>query len=215
MRINPLSQKEAEILDKKLIYNVGIPRIVLMENAGRGVADFIIKNTEVSERVIIVSGLGYNGGDGLVAARHLHIEGRKVTAFLAGRKDKAKDETVLQIRVLEGLGVKINEIAEVKDIGKISKRIGGSRFLIDALLGVGLKGDLRPLARGMIEYINSSGLKIVSVDIPSGLDTDNGLPHGAAVKADYTLAFQAPKKGSLTYSGRRFSGRIKVVKIGG
>jgi len=215
VKINSLSQKEAEILDKKLIYNIGIPRIVLMENAGRGVADFIIKNTKISECVIIISGPGYNGGDGLVAARHLHIAGRKVIAFLAGRKDRTKDETVLQIRILEGLGVKVKEIAEIKDTGKIAKRIGQTGFLIDAVLGVGLRGEVRPLAGGIIECINSSGLKIVSVDIPSGLDTDKGVPHGAAVKADYTLTFQAPKKGSLTYSGRKFSGKVKVVKIVG
>ena len=215
MVINSLSQEEAEILDKKLIYDVGIPRIVLMENAGRGVADFIIENTKISERIIVISGLGYNGGDGLVAARHLYIAGRKVSAFLAGRKDRAKDETVMQVRILKGLGVTVKEITEIKDIRKIQKLTGESKFLVDALLGIGLKGDLRPLARGMIEYINSSGLKIVSVDIPSGLDADKGLPHGTAVKADYTMTFQAPKKGSLTYLGRKFSGKIKIVKIGG
>ena len=107
------------------------------------------------------------------------------------------------------------EIAEIKDTGKIAKRIGQTGFLIDAVLGVGLRGEVRPLAGGIIECINSSGLKIVSVDIPSGLDTDKGVPHGAAVKADYTLTFQAPKKGSLTYSGRKFSGKVKVVKIVG
>ncbi|MDP8233280.1 MAG: NAD(P)H-hydrate epimerase [Candidatus Saelkia tenebricola] len=215
MKTNSLSQKKAEILDRNLIYNIGIPRIALMENAGRRVADCIIEHTKKDDQIIIIAGQGYNGGDGLVAGRHLHVEGRCVRVFFIGRKEKAKDETISQLRILERLGVKVQEITKSKDIKKITKHVSQARFLIDALLGVGLRGEVRPLAHEIIKYINSSGGKIVSVDIPSGLDVDKGIPLPVAVSADYTVTFQAPKKGMLTSSGKKFSGEVIVANIGG
>lgn len=210
-----LSLKAAQSLDNRAIYHFGIPRILLMENAGRKVAEFVISKTRQNQMITILAGPGYNGGDGLVAARHLKLEGRKVSVFMLGNISDTKDETAMQVRILENMGIRVIEIKSASDIGKLKKVVKKTTFLIDALLGIGLKGKVREPTHDLIEYINSIPIKKIAVDIPSGLDADNGNVHGIAVKADYTVTFQGLKRGLLTSEGKSYAGRIITTKIGG
>ncbi len=214
MKIKSLSLKEVENLDKKAIYSVGIPRIVLMENAGRNVAEFIMLKTLKSVPVVVLAGCGYNGGDGLVLARHLFVRGFSASIFIVGDKKKAKEETVVQMRILKELGLKVKNIETLKDIKILKQEIKKRSILVDALLGVGVKGQVREPVFGVIEYINSLKLPVFAVDIPSGIDANSGAPLGVAVKATYTVSFQGLKKGFFTSEGRKFCGRVIPCGIG-
>ncbi|MDD5613870.1 MAG: NAD(P)H-hydrate epimerase [Candidatus Omnitrophica bacterium] len=209
-----VSLKEANRLDNISIYKIGIPRIVLMENAGRAVAELIGLNFKKKPHVAAISGGGYNGGDAMVAVRHLTLSGFKVESFISGGIEKAKDETVMQARILQGLGIRVKEIVSDKDIKILERGIKRSDLIIDGLLGAGLKGEVREPNRTIIGLINNSGKNVVSVDIPSGLDGDTARVCGVCVKADHTVTFQAVKKGMLKPPGRYYSGRVTVADIG-
>lgn len=215
MKSELLSLSKAQFLDRRAIYKFGIARLVLMENAGRNVAEFILSSSPPSERIVILAGYGYNGGDGLVSARHLFLEGRKVSVFLFGNRYTAKDETIIQLRILKNMGLKVYMIAQQGELERAKVRIGKANFLVDALLGVGVKGKVRPLLHSLIEWVNSLRLKKVAVDIPSGLNPESGEAQGIALKADYTITFQGIKKGLLSREGRKYAGKVILTKIGG
>lgn len=202
----------AKYLDKRAIYKYGIPRMVLMENAGRAVAELVLKKAKPGERILILAGTGFNGGDGLVTARHIYLAGRKLGVILVGSRQRCKDETIVQLRILENMGLKVKE---TEDITYLKAQIKRYNFIVDALLGIGLKGRVREPVYSLIAYLNSLKIKKVSVDIPSGLDANSGRPLGIALRANYTVTFVAPKKGMLTALGRSHCGQLIVAGIGG
>ncbi|MDP8253862.1 MAG: NAD(P)H-hydrate epimerase [Candidatus Kaelpia aquatica] len=209
-----ISLKEAQRIDNRAIYELGVPRAALMENAGRGAAEILLKKIKGLGSVVVVSGAGYNGGDGLVAARHLHINGLRVKLFLVANTNKVKNETLVQLRVLEGLGLRASNIENVSDIKPLSLEIARADILIDALMGIGIKGEIREPQKSVIELINKSKIKVLSVDIPSGLDSDSGIVGTAAIKADWTVTFKDIKRGMVSGEGRRHCGKVYVRGIG-
>ncbi len=209
-----VSLKEAKQIDNCAIYKIGVPRIALMENAGRGVAEVLLKRIKISGSVIVVSGSGYNGGDGLVAARHLHINGLKVKTFLVADICRLKDETLIQLRVLEGLGLKIRSIEKISDIKCLRSEISNSDILIDALMGIGVNGDIREPQKSIIESISRSKIDVLSVDIPSGLDADSGEVRTVAIKANWTVTFKEVKRGMFSNEGRHYCGKVYKRGIG-
>ncbi|MFH0790579.1 MAG: NAD(P)H-hydrate epimerase [Candidatus Omnitrophota bacterium] len=208
-----LTARQAKDIDFKARNIFGISTLVLMENAGRAVAEEAVKILRHQRAAAIFCGKGNNGGDGFVAARHLLAYGIRPDIFLAGSISEVGNEAGINLEILLKLNQKIIEVKK-DNLTRIKNRISKRVLIIDALLGVGLKGDVRGVFRDLIEIINSSEAKILSVDIPSGLDATTGRILGCCVKADKTVSFTARKRGMVFGDGPRYCGRVIVKDLG-
>jgi NAD(P)H-hydrate epimerase len=194
--IRPISIQQAQAFDKQAQEKLGIPSIILMENAGRSVAEEAMKmRLATGDRrqatIAIVCGTGNNGGDGLVAARHLINAGMRVNVYLVGPKSKLKNDPRINLNILLKMGRKIKWVKSVKDLSGITK----SKLIIDALFGIGLNSPVKGFYLEVINAMNKSNVPILSIDVPSGLNADTGKALGAAVQAKKIVTFVAPKKG--------------------
>ncbi|MEM3013800.1 MAG: NAD(P)H-hydrate dehydratase [Candidatus Bathyarchaeia archaeon] len=205
-----ITTKEMRALELNAEY-YGISRLQLMENAGRNVATEILNRFKPKEtRIAVFCGLGGNGGDGFVAARHLACQGFKVDVFLAGRAQQINDENARKNwEALTNLksSVSLHEIYDSSLLFEIKAEV-----IIDALLGTGLTGPPKPPILNIIRLINEAkGFKL-AVDIPSGLDSDQGKALGEAVKADVTITFHKAKPGLI--EDKEYTGELLVTDIG-
>ncbi len=214
-----MSRDEVRAFDSWAINEVGLPGVVLMENAGRSCAELIKeKLTGIeSQMVCIFCGTGNNGGDGYVIARHLLKSGCTVTVVICGDRNKIKGDAKINLDVLEKLGGPVEQL-DMKDAdipGRVEAFIGGADMVVDGIFGTGLKGQLKDGYKILIKSINALNYPVLSVDIPSGLDCDTGKVLGAAIKAKYTVTFAAVKRGfTLTESVSEYTGEIFVASIG-
>jgi len=211
-----LTCNEMRELDSLAIEKIGIPGLVLMENAGGKVAELIEeKCSPLSGKLIyIFCGRGNNGGDGLVAARHLFNKRCRVRVFLATQKDKLKGDAATNLKIALNIGIDVREIVSESNIFSLKKELEKKRVIVDALLGTGAKGAPRGVIKELIKLINSLEGNVVAVDIPSGVDADTGGVPGESVKAKWTVTFAYPKRGLYLYPGMDYTGKIKVVDIG-
>ncbi len=225
-----MSRDEVRAFDSWAINTLGIPGMVLMENAGRSCAELIKDKLKVvagpkacppyslGRRVCIFCGTGNNGGDGYVIARHLINSGFKVVVVVCGDRNKIKGDARLNLDILERLGQRIEQLnLRAGDIGgQVGAFAADADMLVDSLFGTGLSGQLSDEYRQLIESINAQNCPILAVDIPSGLDCDTGQPLGAAIRASYTVTFVAVKKGftsagnAASYTGEIFTASIGV-----
>lgn len=203
-----------EAIDRFAIEHVRIPRLLLMTLAGLAVAHTVARDAAPRSRIAVLCGSGYNGGDGLCAAWHLHRFGYRPEVILTDAPDRLRDEPKRFATILRRLRVPIMVTASPKPMNVLKSRIRTSAIAIDALLGLGLRGPVRPLQAQWIEAMNASRRPIVSVDIPSGLDGDTGLPHGTAVRATTTVTFGAAKAGMLKPHAAEYVGLLVVEDIG-
>jgi len=216
----PLTRQEVREVDRLAIQEYGIPGVVLMENAGRGTAEHIVRELGGSaegRRVTLACGGGNNGGDGFVIARHLHNAGADVTILLAADPDLLKGEAEVNYRIARAMHLPMLACGSDSQIQQAAVHLTQCDCLVDALLGTGFAGQVRSPLRELIIQINaagSQGVKIVAVDIPSGLDCDTGRPGGIAVRAHLTVTFVAPKVALLSNAAASYVGRIAVVDIG-
>jgi len=214
-----MSRDEVRAFDAWAINELGIPGIVLMENAGRSCAQFIIGTLSKTKKpeVCIFCGTGNNGGDGFVIARHLFNAGFAVTVVVCGSTAKIKSDARINFDILARLGLKIERLdmegTEAID-ARVTKLAGESNMIIDAIFGTGLTGALHDEYKRLIGSINELGCPVLSVDIPSGMDCDTGLPLGASIKANCTVTFVAVKKGFAFENVRVYTGDIFVASIG-
>lgn len=188
----------------------GISLVQLMENAGRSVASEIISRFPGGEKVAIFCGLGGNGGDGFVAARHLLAYGFNVTVIIVGKSREISHKATIQnwysLQPLRG-NLAIQEVSDTSVIPKVEADI-----IVDALLGTGAKGKLRAPIAQIVDYINSVSAFKISVDSPTGIDSDTGIVLGNAFKADITVTFHKPKRG--LQGNKKYTGELIVKKIG-
>ncbi len=208
-----ITSQQAKAIDSNTRKRFGLSPLILMENAGRTVADEALKVLGGRKVVVIFCGKGNNAGDGFVAARHLLARGIKPEIFLAGRIPDVKNEAGINLRVLLKLKTKVQPVKE-DILHLIRKRITRNSLLIDALLGIGLQGEVRGIFRPVIEMINASQVYVLSVDIPSGLDADTGKVLGCCVRAKRTVTFVAKKKGMLLAEGPKYCGKVIVADLG-
>ena len=208
-----LTSAQAKELDIKAKDKFGISTLVLMENAGRSVAEEAIKIPYCKRSVAIFCGKGNNGGDGFVAARHLMMQGIKPDIFLAGYICDVQNEAKVNLDILLKLKQKITEVDE-ENLHLVKNKIYKYTLLIDALLGIGLSGEVRGVFRDLIGIINLSKAKVLAVDIPSGLDATTGRILGCCVKADKTITFVAKKRGMVVGGGPKYCGRVVVKDLG-
>ncbi len=214
-----MSRDEVRAFDRWAINELGIPGVVLMENAGRSCAELIKdKLADVTTpKVCIFCGTGNNGGDGYVIARHLLNSGFSVVVVIIGDRNKIKGDAKINLDILERLSQPIERLnLSDSDIpGRVKGFAAGADMLVDGLFGTGLSGQLSDEYKQLIESINAQDCPILAVDIPSGLDCDTGEPLGAVVKASWTVTFAAVKKGFT--SGKaitQYTGEIFVASIG-
>lgn len=213
-----MDRAESRAFDSWAIQKLGIPGVVLMENAGRSCAEFILEKLKhkKNSKVCIFCGTGNNGGDGFVIARHLRNSGVNVAVVICGDKNKISGDAKINLDILEKLGGHI-EIIDLNNpqIDRYVKDFAGdSDIIADAIFGTGLSGQLSEQYKRLIEAINGLKKKVLAVDIPSGLDCDTGIPLGAAIIADWTITFAAVKKGFLNEDAKNFTGQIFVASIG-
>jgi len=208
-------------MDKQAIESFGIPGLVLMENAGRGAVDFLLKKFKdiKTKKIAVIAGRGNNGGDGFVIARYLMERGMVVNTFLLSSKKKVTGDAKINMELAQKLcdrshTCSIIEIPDADMFKKLKNRIRHHDLFIDAILGTGLNSDVRGFFKDAIELINSSQRPVFSVDIPSGLHSDTGQPLGIAVKADATVTFAFAKTGQVLYPGNKYTGDLKIIDIG-
>jgi hydroxyethylthiazole kinase-like uncharacterized protein yjeF len=206
---NSITSREMHALELNAEY-FGVSRLQLMENAGHKVALEIASRFELDKSVAIFCGLGGNGGDGFVAARHLSSMGFKATIILAGKAKEISHEAALaNWKALQFLkeGIYIHEVYDTTLIPEVTAEI-----IVDALLGTGTKGKLRPPILQLVEKINTVNAFRVAVDVPTGIDADTGEVLSKAVKAKLTITFHKTKKG--LENAKDYVGELVVRDIG-
>lgn len=213
-----MTREEVRAFDAWAINTLGIPGVVLMENAGRSCAELTEEKIAKvdSPKVCIFCGTGNNGGDGYVIARHLLNSGVNVVVIISGDRSKIKGDAEINLDILESMGLSIEQLNSADDniAEKIRTLTEGADMIVDSLFGTGLKGQLSEQYIRLIGCINDQSCPILAVDIPSGLDCDTGRPLGAAVEADYTVTFVAVKKGFITAQAAKYTGEIFIASIG-
>ena len=204
-------------LDRQAIEERKIPSIDLMERAAEGVFKAVLEMLPERPgkcRVAVFCGAGNNGGDGIAAARMLHMKGVRVRAFLVGSFEKMTPDAMEETRRLSESGVEL-ELYKRDDLSQ-SAWARGSHVLVDAIFGVGLSREVAPdsLYASAINLVNECQGKVVAADIVSGLSADTGLVLGCAVRADRTITFTQKKVGQVIGEGEKCSGDVTVWEIG-
>ncbi|MDI3257746.1 MAG: NAD(P)H-hydrate dehydratase [Kyrpidia sp.] len=206
-----VTNAEMRRLDRYTIEEVGIPALVLMENAGAGVARWAAGLVSPGGRIVVAAGKGNNGGDGMAAARHLASQGFQVVVLVGASPDDLTGEAAVQWRALRHWPVEVHVDDGSSDWGELWQ---GAELIIDALLGTGLTRPVDARLTRLIEGINASGRPVLAVDLPSGIDGDTGRIMGTAVRARWTLCLGWPKRGVILGDGPRQAGIWKVQDIG-
>lgn len=202
-------------IDRTTIDEMGISSLVLMENAGLGLVDEIEKRTKGQRlKVTVVCGPGNNGGDGMVAARHLSERGHEVVTFLAVPRSSFSGDAKIQLRTLTRLGGDVNVLSSPSSYERAFRRAGDSDVAIDSLFGTGLGKNVEGKWAQCVRIINSCPGLVISADIPSGLDARTGHPLGECVTADVTVTFGLLKTGLVLFPGAQFAGEVVVADIG-
>ena len=211
-----LSAAQMKAVDRAAIDKLGLPGLVLMENAGRGVADIIAREKpHLSDLdVRVVCGAGQNGGDGFVVARHLLDRGAQVQVFLAMPREKMTGDAAVFSRVFEALpGALVRDASFEEDATTWRAYLAGADVIVDAVFGTGLRSDVTGPAAAAIRAMNAIDCLRVAVDIPSGLDADTGAVRGVALAAHVTATMGCRKLG-LVLDPDAPVGRVEVVDLG-
>ncbi|MFQ5711109.1 MAG: NAD(P)H-hydrate dehydratase [Candidatus Geothermarchaeales archaeon] len=209
-----ITSQEMEAIDRNCAY-LGIPRLILMENAGRSVSDVLLREFDPVGLAVIVAGTGNNGGDGFVAARHLVNRGVKVDVFLVGRAEEIRtDEARANWEIIRNMrhNISIHPLRSPDDLDFLAKSLETSDVVVDAMLGTGVRGEIREPFKSVIKTINDSNKPVLAVDTPTGIDPTTGDIHGVAVSARCTVTFHKAKRG-LT-EAEEHVGKLIVEDIG-
>lgn len=220
-----LRPEEMRKVDKAAI-DAGFPDPILMETAGRGVAEkarYILHDIEENHglkggSILIITGKGNNGGDGLVAARYLDMWGYYVKILLLADGEELDGSPEINYNLCQLRNIAIiefkNDELEEGNFQEIEKLVTESDLIIDAILGTGIKGEVREPVATIIGLVNDTVNTVLAVDIPSGICGDTGKVLGKAIKADYTITMAYPKIGLIVYPGRSYCGEIEIVDLG-
>jgi NAD(P)H-hydrate epimerase len=209
-----LTREQARDLDRRAIEEFGVPGIVLMENAGRGMAE-LLRSLGIDGSVVICCGKGNNGGDGFVMARHLDNAGISVRNLLFCNPAQLTGDAAINHRIVAASRLPLEVFAGATlDEERLRRQLASADWIVDALFGSGLRGVIqRPFDR-IIAAINAAGKRVFAVDVPSGLDSDSGEPLGVAVRAHHTGTVAAMKKGFLKPSARAWLGQTHLIDMG-
>ena len=207
---------EMRRIDKTVVEEFGIPELILMENAGRAAAEVVVSlvGNLNGKAVCVLAGGGNNGGDAFCAARYIANHGAKVRVFLLGTAAHMGQSAAANRDICLKMGIDVFSLAEVRDWDRLEVILRFSDVVLDGILGTGFKGELRDDARKLIKTINNAGKPVVSIDLPSGVNSDTGGIGGDAVRADMTVTLGVPKAGHFFCPGAACTGRLVVDPIG-
>ncbi|MGE5558625.1 MAG: NAD(P)H-hydrate dehydratase [Bacillota bacterium] len=207
---------EMRRIDQEAVNSFLIPALILMENAGAAVCQYIAGEYPDIRLLdaVVVAGKGNNGGDGLVAARRLFLNGAGVKVFITGGKEGLSAEAAANAGIAERLGIHLVFMQRKEDLQLLQAALSQSDLAIDAIFGTGFSGPPKGIAAEAVKYINLYAKKVLAVDIPSGVSADTGRTEGEAVKADVTIALGLPKIGNVTFPGAELCGELQVMDIG-
>jgi NAD(P)H-hydrate epimerase len=211
-----LTADEMRELDRRAIEEIGIPGVVLMENAGRGAAELLCRRFAKlwPGPVLILAGKGNNGGDGYVIARHLLGRGWRVRTVVLADEARVSGDAAINLRALQRSGGEVAFAADGERLSRLLRQNRDARLVVDALFGTGLASEIVGHSAIAIDWVNAAGLPVLAVDIPSGVDATTGCILGRAVRADLTVTFALPKLGHALYPGAGLCGALEVVDIG-
>lgn len=205
--------EQMRAIDQAAARDYKIPSLVLMENAGRQVAEVVRQLVSPSSRVVILAGKGGNGGDAMVAARYLHNWGYRVKLFYLSPESELTGDAAVNAAICGALEIE-RSVLDERQLPKLKVAVAVSDLVIDGMFGTGVHGRLSGLAQQVVELVNESSKPVLSIDIPSGLPAKSGRPEGACIRANYTVTLQAPKLGMVQYPGLDYVGELKVRDIG-
>lgn len=211
-----VTAEEMREMDRMTIEEFGIPGRVLMENAGRGATRMLMEEfgNLAGKKIGVMAGRGNNGGDGHVIARYLSEYGFDVGVWLLGTADQVRGDAKANLDLLPGLDIPLVEMPDEAAFESDRAALAEIDLWVDAVLGTGLKSDVRGYFGTIIDFINEQKKPVFAVDIPSGLDSDTGMPHGKCVRAAATATFAYAKTGHLQYPGAEYTGKLRVIDIG-
>ncbi|WP_026883732.1 bifunctional ADP-dependent NAD(P)H-hydrate dehydratase/NAD(P)H-hydrate epimerase [Clostridium akagii] len=199
-------------IDDYCISKIGISELVLMENAALKVLNNLsLKNDNF---FVLVCGTGNNGGDGFAIARHLFILNKSVRVFFIGSLEKISESCRINYEILKNMGVSIHSIISSEDIETLKFEVMMADVVIDGILGTGIKRNVTGIYEMVISVINENSKYILSIDVPSGLDSNTGKKLGSCIVSNKTVTFQLYKKGFLTYGASDYLGDVIVENIG-
>jgi hydroxyethylthiazole kinase-like uncharacterized protein yjeF len=209
MKVSRVS--EMRDMDKAAIDQFGITEDLLMENAGLAAYAIVSHKIGVTKKkFLILCGVGNNGGDGFVVARHIHSNGGLAQVNILGDPSRFTGAAKRHLEIISRLSI---EVQRVESVTSITSDIAQCDAIVDAIFGTGLTREVTGLHRDVITSINASGKTVLSLDIPSGVHGDTGQIMGTAVQADYTVTFGLPKIGNMLYPGYELCGDLSVSHI--
>jgi NAD(P)H-hydrate epimerase len=209
-----LSCAEIRAREHRAIHDHGMPSLLLMENAGRGMADLLV-SLGVAGKVVICCGKGNNGGDGLVLARHLDNRGIRVHVFVFAKSEELSPDSVVNHRALTGSEVAITVLpGSSPDVEPLRFALATCEWVVDALFGTGLRGPLKAPFDQVVDLINAGSARVFAADIPSGLDGDSGQPLGPTVRANHTATLIAWKAGFVKAQAAEWTGQVHLLDVG-
>ncbi len=212
--IKIVTSLEMREMDSYTIDKLGIPGMVLMEKAGEGTVEVIkecIANS-IDPMVYIFCGKGNNGGDGFVVARHLWDSGVQVITFIIGKEEDLKGDAKINFNIMKRLGLEYHFISSAEGLKKYCNK--SPDLIVDALLGTGITGAVHGFMKNVIQYINDLNCTVVSIDVPSGLNTDIPTVEGEAVMANITVTIALPKRCHIFYPAKKYVGDLHIADIG-
>jgi ADP-dependent NAD(P)H-hydrate dehydratase / NAD(P)H-hydrate epimerase len=209
-----VSAAEMRELDRRAIEDLGIPSLVLMENAGRTTYQILRREfPALLGEVAVLAGRGNNGGDGFVVARYLANAGLPVAVFLLASIDQVGGDARVNLDILSRLGIAVQEVLSDADLNPVIHRLAKAGLIVDALLGTGLNSPVKGLMATLIERVNHLRVPVLAVDIPTGLSADTGAVLGVAMQSRVTVTYGWPKLGQIVPPGRDYVGRLWQVDI--
>ena len=207
------TRQQSRRVDQLAVEEFGFCGLVLMENAGRGMADVLCR-LGIAGPAVICCGKGNNAGDGFVIARHLDLRGHAVRVLLWAKPDELIGDAAANYRILARTDVPIEFFGGPHDSARLSKHLEGAAWIVDSLLGTGARGEPRPPLDAVIDQLNAAAAPKLAVDLPSGLDCDTGRPAMHTIRATETCTFVAAKTGLLAPEAAPYVGRLHVLDIG-
>ncbi len=210
-----VNSREMKAIDHNAIKEYGIAGIVLMENAGIRCVEVIeeILGVTAGKTVVILVGRGNNGGDGLVIARHLLNAKAHVFVFALSPPEVLPPDSRTNYEIFKNMGGQFSLLQKEEDLDSLLLCLLNSDLIVDALYGIGFKGSLSEYEARLVDMVNWCNKPVVAVDIPSGVDADTGLVHGAAIKATHTISFALPKIGLVLEPGKDYVGTLSIADI--
>jgi ADP-dependent NAD(P)H-hydrate dehydratase / NAD(P)H-hydrate epimerase len=211
--LNSTQMREA---DRRTIGEIGIPSLVLMENAGRQAVSAMeaVYSDLLDRQVAVLCGRGNNGGDGFVIARTLVQRGAEVAVFLLGRVADVRGDARLNLEILGRLGITVVEIADSQAWELHFSEVNDCTLIVDAIFGTGLNAPVSGLIESVIADVNASDIPVVAIDLPSGLSADSPHPIGPSIEAGLTITLAAPKIPLVLPPAEMRAGDIVIADIG-